>query len=64
MRAYCELDEREAWRSLPSRREKIRSERGNLYVAVTFDEYDRPFEVFGHSSEPDPLDFVESDLVA
>ena len=34
-------------RSLPSRTEKTRTERGNLYLAVTFDEYDRPFEVFG-----------------
>ena len=60
-------------RSLPSWTEKIRTERGNLFLVVTFDEYDRPFEVFGwigktgtfgHSSEPDPLDFVESDLVA
>ena len=34
-------------RSLPSRTEKIRTELGNLYLAITFDEDDRPFEVFG-----------------
>ena len=34
-------------RSLPSRTEKIRTELGNLYLAVTFDDDDRPFEVFG-----------------
>ena len=34
-------------RSLPSKTEKIRTELGNLYLAVTFDEDDRPFEVFG-----------------
>ena len=33
-------------RSLPSRTEKIRSELGNLYLAVTFDENGRPFELF------------------
>ena len=34
--------------SLPSRtEEKIRTELGNLYLAVTFDEDDRPFQVFG-----------------
>lgn len=34
-------------RSLPSRTEKIRTELGNLYLAVTFDQEDRPFEIFG-----------------
>lgn len=34
-------------RSLPSRTEKIRTELGNLYLAVTFDQDDRPFEIFG-----------------
>ena len=34
-------------RSLPSKTEKIRTELGNLYLAVTFDEDDNPFEVFG-----------------
>lgn len=34
-------------RSLPSRTEKIRSELGSLYLAVTFDEDDSPFEMFG-----------------
>ena len=34
-------------RSLPSRTVKIRTELGNLYMAVTFDGDDRPFEVFG-----------------
>ena len=34
-------------RSLPSRTEKIRAEMDKLYLAVMFDENDRPFEVFG-----------------
>ena len=34
-------------RSLPSRTEKIHSELGSLYLAVTVDENGRPFEVFG-----------------
>ena len=34
-------------RSLPSQTERIRTELGNLYLAVTFDENCRPFEVFG-----------------
>ena len=34
-------------RSLPSRTERIRTELGNLYLTVTFDEDERPFELFG-----------------
>ena len=34
-------------RSLPSRTERVRTELGNLYLAGTFDENDRPFEMFG-----------------
>ena len=34
-------------RSLPSRTERVRTELGNLYLAVTFDENGRPFEMFG-----------------
>ena len=33
-------------RSLPSRTEKTRTELGNLYLAVTSDDDDRPFEAF------------------
>ena len=34
-------------RSMESRTDRIRTELGNLYLAVTFDENGRPFEVFG-----------------
>ena len=34
-------------RSLPSQTERIRTELGNLYLMVTFDEDERPFELFG-----------------
>ena len=34
-------------RSLPNQTEKVRTELGNLYLAITFDEDDRPFEMFG-----------------
>ena len=34
-------------RSLPSQTERIRTELGNLYLTVTFDEDERPFELFG-----------------
>jgi hypothetical protein len=34
-------------RSLPSRTERVRTELGNLYLTVTFDEDERPFELFG-----------------
>ena len=33
--------------SPPSRTEKVRNELGNLYLAITFDEDDRPFEMVG-----------------
>ena len=32
---------------MESRTDRIRTELGNLYLAVTFDENGRPFEVFG-----------------
>ena len=34
-------------RSMESRTDRIRTELGNLYLAVTVDENGRPFEVFG-----------------
>ena len=34
-------------RSLPSQTERVRTELGNLYLTVTFDEDERPFELFG-----------------
>ena len=34
-------------RSLPSQTERIRTELGNLYLTVTFDKDERPFELFG-----------------
>ena len=34
-------------RSMESRTDRIRTELGNLYLAVTFDENGRPFELFG-----------------
>ena len=34
-------------RSLPSQTERVRTELGNLYLTVTFDEGERPFELFG-----------------
>ena len=35
-------------RSLPSTTTKLTTEYGNLYVTVSVDENDEPFEVFGH----------------
>ena len=35
-------------RSLPSTTTKLQTEMGNLYVTVSVDEDDQPFEVFGH----------------